>query len=104
MHKTNEEINSTLKEIFQKRFGIDLNTINEEHDAKNLLGKEWGFASRDLIYLYFDVEKAFGITIPQADIIDGKFSSISNIVGIISHQLNQQNKESIVINLQEQQA
>jgi acyl carrier protein len=48
------------------------------------LGKEWGLAPRDLLYLFFDIENEFGISIPEEAIEKGKFDTINNIAGIIS--------------------
>ncbi len=87
MHNSIEKITETLNEIFRSRFDIDLNAINRGFYDKNLLGTEWGLASRDLVYLFFDIEKKWNIAIPEEDILSEKFTTVNNIIDIISGQL-----------------
>lgn len=84
-----------LKKIFIDRFEMSLDSFSSEVLGKNLLGKEFGFAARDLIYLFFDVEKEFGITIPEEDIVAGKFNTFNNILEIIHNQLQKKAKEAV---------
>jgi peptide maturation system acyl carrier-related protein len=72
-----------LKNIIKSRFGVD---FKEDLDA-HLLGASVGMDHMTLIYLFFDIEKEFDIIIPQQDIVAGNFTSINNIVNIVSGQI-----------------
>ncbi|MCX7749033.1 MAG: peptide maturation system acyl carrier-related protein [Clostridia bacterium] len=88
-----EDIRLKIKDILSERFHIDMNQHKEEDDDKELLGDAWGFEPRHLLYLFFDVEKNFGIAIPEKDIAEGKFNTINNIAAVIVKQIAQ-NKET----------
>ncbi|MCX7921763.1 MAG: peptide maturation system acyl carrier-related protein [Clostridia bacterium] len=78
-----DDVNSKLKDVFKNRFDLDIAALGEEALDRELLGAEIRFAPRDLLYLFFDIEKNFDITIPQEAIISGKFNTFNNIVEII---------------------
>ena len=82
-----------MKRIFLDRFQKDLNSCSEEILNSHLLGKDFKLAPRDLLYIYFDVEKEFGIAIPEEDIVAGKFNTFNNIAEIIHNQLQKKEKE-----------
>jgi len=95
MNKSDEDfIVMRLKGIFKNRFEMDLDKCDDEALGKNLLGNEFGMKPRDLIYLFFDIEKEFNITIPQEDIAEGRFNSFNNMIGIIRNQLMAKSKEA----------
>lgn len=52
---------------------------NSGLELKPLLGGEIGLAPRDLLVLFFELEKEFSIKIPEGYIQDGSFQ---NIIGI----------------------
>lgn len=74
---------SKMQEIFAERFALDLNNYTEQDLERSLLSNTFRLSGRDLVYLFYDVEKVFKIKIPEEDILDGKFSSINQIVNII---------------------
>lgn len=85
----NNNINIKLNNIFKARFGIDL--FNNKYDLKindNLLGGKCKLDARDLIYLLYDVEKEFEITISEDDVDNVKFNTIDNIRNIVNKELN----------------
>jgi peptide maturation system acyl carrier-related protein len=82
-----EEIRNRLSKIFKTRFNLDLDSSDESLRDKPLLGAEIRLAPRDLLYLFLDIEKEFTITIPEQEVVAGKFNSINNIIAIISSQL-----------------
>jgi peptide maturation system acyl carrier-related protein len=82
-----DEIMEKLLEIFKARFDRDLSERYPEIQDEHLLGSKLGMEPRHLIYLFFDIEREFGITIPEEQIISCKFSSLSNIARMIQHQL-----------------
>lgn len=89
------DINEKLNSIFKNRFDIYLfnNELNINIDD-NILQK-FKLRARDLIYLLYDVEKEFNITISEDDIDNIKFNTIHNIIAIINKQLQQKEMEII---------
>jgi peptide maturation system acyl carrier-related protein len=82
-----EDIRNRLNNIFKTRFNLDLVNSGESIPGGHLLGKEVRLAPRDLVYLFLDIEKEFAITIPEQEVVAGKFSSFNNIIEIISSRL-----------------
>lgn len=82
-----EEIIDKLSEMFMQRLNIHL-------DGKNftepLLGLEWNLLASDLVYIFFDLEKVFGIQITEEDIDDESLFSVESIINMIIR------KESVV--------
>lgn len=79
----NNDIEKTLADIFYKKFGLNLSNENHALREKNFFSKELGLEPRDLLYLFFDVEKTFDIEISESDILGNKFCTFDNIVEII---------------------
>jgi peptide maturation system acyl carrier-related protein len=82
-----DQIMEKLLAIFKARFERDLSEYCPEIQNEHLLGSKIGMEPRHLIYLFFDIEREFGVTIPQEQIISGEFSNLSNIARMIQHQL-----------------
>lgn len=95
MHKDYENIKISLMNIFKGKFNMDLSGYSADALNKSLLGSMFGMMSAYLLYLFFDIEKEFGITIPEEDIVAGKFSTFNNIVEIITSQLEKKGKEAV---------
>lgn len=79
-----KEIFDGLQKIFSKRFNINLEAADNGKLDKKLLGNEWRFGPRDLLYLFCDIENEFGISISEEKIENGNFDSINNIANIIA--------------------
>jgi acyl carrier protein len=90
-----EDIYIKLSRIFSDRFEIDLKAVPEENFYKHLLGSEFRLAPRDLIYIYLDIEKEFGIAIPDEDIATGGLSTINRMIEIIERQLDIMRKNAV---------
>ncbi|QNU67844.1 peptide maturation system acyl carrier-related protein [Ruminiclostridium herbifermentans] len=82
-----EHIEKKLDDIFKRRFGIEMGQNKDKFRDKKLLGQEFGMPPRDLLYLFFDVEKEFSIKIPQDAIVSGQFSTYNGICKIIYDEL-----------------
>jgi peptide maturation system acyl carrier-related protein len=82
---TKREIETKLAEIFQKRFSLDFPNNPETKEMK-LLGKS-GIPASELLHVYFDVKNIFGISIPEEDIVAGRFDTFSHITDIICEQM-----------------
>ncbi len=79
----NSAVYDIVKKIFNKRFNINLDEKDNTQLNKSLLGKEWGLEARDLLYIYFDIEREFGISISEEVIEEGNFDSVNNIISAI---------------------
>lgn len=84
--KEKEDILLNVKDIFFKVFNIDLEKFEGNYLDEELLGKKIGFVPRHLLYLYFEIEKKFNISIPQENVVDEKFNTLNNIINIIYMQ------------------
>lgn len=92
----NISVNVKLNNIFKNRFGIQLFNNKLDIDINdNLLGSKFRLAARDLIYLLYDVEKEFDITISKDDIDKIEFNTINNIINIINLKLEQKKRNVI---------
>ena len=78
-------IEEELARIFMQRFTLDLLNQPETKNFK-LLGK-LGLPARELLHVYFDVKRVFGILIPEDDVADGRFDTFANIADIICEQI-----------------
>jgi acyl carrier protein len=83
-----EEIVNKLKDVLSKRFRIDLRNAEEHILDEEFLGSTFMMAARDLLYVFYDVEREFGITIPQEDIGNGRFKTFNNVADIIHKEVN----------------
>lgn len=81
-----KDIDKKIKAIFLKRFEMDLDKIQEDFRDTKFLGRKFGMAPRDLLYLFFDVEKEFNIVIPQESIANGEFSTYNGVCEIIRRE------------------
>lgn len=78
MYEINKILLKRAKINFAKRYEL----MNEK-----LLGPYIGLPYRELVHIYFDIEKVFQIKIPESEIANGNFDSLNNIVNVISKQL-----------------
>ena len=76
-------IRERLYGIFKKRFDIYPDLMEPDIIDMNLLGKVFKLKSRDLLYLYFDIENEFNIKIPYEGIINGDFCTMGGILNIL---------------------
>lgn len=79
-------IRRQLDTIFLNRVHFDFPKL-EQKDATildaTLLGPKLRLMPRDLLYLFFDVEKVFGITITQEDIQKNGFRTYRKILDCV---------------------
>ncbi len=82
-----KSIVSRLDKIISNKFGISNMSTSIQLQNDNFLGDKINFAPRDLLILFYEIEKEFSISIPESDIINGKFDTFNNIVEIIKKQV-----------------
>ncbi|KHD13714.1 peptide maturation system acyl carrier-related protein [Clostridium butyricum] len=85
MYNNYQEIKNKLGELLEKRFNI--NFSDNDLVNKSLLGKDINLKSRDLLYIFFDVEDTFNIKIEEKYIVSHKFNTFNNICNIICCEL-----------------
>lgn len=76
------DVESRLALVFQKRVHIDFKVRIDLRDEK-LLGKKIGMYARDLLLILYDIEREFGMKVPDRYIIDGYFDTYNHIIDII---------------------
>ncbi len=80
-------IKETILKIFNERFKIDIARKWNELQDLHFLSNKFGMAPRDLLYLHSDIEGEFDIKISEEHIVNDKFTTLNNIIQIISHEL-----------------
>lgn len=82
------DVNSKLLRLIKEMFDIDY--IGKWEDIKdiNLMSYKLNFEPRELVYLLFEIEKAFNIKIPEEAIVNGSFNNFYNISNIINNQIS----------------
>ena len=78
------ETKKRLNEIFENLIELKLDEKDYDND---LLNNKIGVSPRELVYLYFAIKKEFSISIPEQQILLGKFSTFNGICEIIDTQL-----------------
>ncbi len=89
-HVEYKQIKVKLENLFAKKLHIDVNKSNVDDFNKHLLGTEWNLKPREMVYLLLEIEKEFGIKVPQKDIVSGRFTTYNEISDIIYEKLCQQ--------------
>jgi peptide maturation system acyl carrier-related protein len=84
-----DAVRERLDAVFRRRFGIDPLTLDSGARSSHLLGAPWRLEARDLLYLFFDVEREFAVSIPQERIADGRFSTLEGIERIVYDRLQE---------------
>lgn len=62
---------------------FSLNICVDNSFDKKLFGGPFNLKARDMLILYFELEKHFKIKFPQRDIIEGKFSTLNEITDLV---------------------
>ncbi len=81
---TMDVIRNSLTRLVKSRFP-ELEVSGDLFEAPLLLYLE----ARDLLYLFFDVEKEFGIRIPGEAVCDAGFSDLNGITSIVAECLSE---------------
>ena len=84
---TSQEIELKVKEIISKKFGVPSDKI----DSETRLVEDLKVDSFGAVELMFELEEAFGLSIPDSDI--QRVLSVKDIVGYLSEWLAKQAAE-----------
>jgi acyl carrier protein len=83
---TNQEIELKVREIISKKLDLELGKIG----AESRLAEDLGVDSFGAVELMFELEEAFGLKIPDADI--EQVRSVKDIVAYLSNWLDKHSK------------
>ena len=67
-----------LDSILSKRSGIDFSCC-EDLKKENLLGQKIGMTAGELLHVFFDLEREYGIAISEDDITNGAMMTYNSI-------------------------
>lgn len=76
-------IEAIVNEIFKNKFSIDMGRLSEEQKTRSLLDKTIGLVPRDLLVLFFELQKAFNISFREEDVSEIRFDYYYNIIETI---------------------
>lgn len=78
-----KRIEEMVIHLMKDRLRVNSDLLTTENYDMPLTGKTFGFYARDLVYLFFEVEKSFGIQIDPEQILDGSFNTISGVIKLL---------------------
>ena len=70
-------------EVIKNAVSIDLTKYADQLAEKSLFDLEIGLLPRDLLEIFFELQKVFDITFEETDVIDSRFDMFPNIVECI---------------------
>lgn len=76
-----------MEKMMEERFGFPAGEWSEARREAHFLGASLRLQARDLLYLYTDIERIFGISIPGEEIANGTFASFTGVVSLIMNQV-----------------
>jgi acyl carrier protein len=88
-----EYIEKRFLKVLEKRFNKELAKYLSIEKDQHFLGYKVGLGPSELLYIYFDLEKEFEITISEEHIVSGRFSTFNNIVKIIFDEIQSKTDE-----------
>lgn len=85
-----ENIKNEIIGLISEKIGIDQQKLNDYGKEKSLLDVSIGLQPRDLLTLFFELQRKYEITFEEKDIIESRFDYVDNIVeAIISKQVSE---------------
>lgn len=87
-----KDIECKIKEIFKKKFFLDLNKMKKEEENISLLDPSIGMMPRDLLTLFFELQECFKIKFEEKDILENRFDCYSNIINLVEEKQNSMSK------------
>lgn len=82
-----KEILERIKAIFFKLYKTDIDITSNSSMKADIFTNKYFLQPRDLVYMFFEVQKEFNIRIPQSSIINGCFRTIYGIMETVYSQL-----------------
>jgi peptide maturation system acyl carrier-related protein len=87
--KLSKSVETDFEQLFNKMFNLKKRfesdaTLKDEY----LMGKKIGLQPRELLCLFFAIEKKFNIKIPQEDIVNNRFDTYNKILDLVCELKN----------------
>jgi acyl carrier protein len=77
------EIRDEIIELISDKVGIDKDRLYHYGKDKSLLDASIGLQPRDMLTLFFDLQRKYRISFAESDIIEKRFDFLDNIVDAI---------------------
>jgi acyl carrier protein len=74
-----QQVLDKLSEIIKRRFNFEPKNISPNWENELLLSSKFNFTARELVYLFFEVQREFALKIPQEYILNGSFKTAGGI-------------------------
>lgn len=85
-----ENIKNEIIGLISEKIGIDQQKLNDYGKEKSLLDISIGLQPRDLLTLFFELQRKYEIAFEERDIMESRFDYVDNIVeAIISKQVSE---------------
>ena len=86
MTVSNKNINDKLDKVFIEKFGCSADKVEMLKEPR-FLSSKIGFSAANLLELFLEVEKEFGITFSKDEILSTQFDDYTELVEGISKKL-----------------
>ena len=82
-----KDIENRISRLMLNKFEFHVENLINEDKRKSLLNPQIGFQAIDMIVLFMELEKEFGIMFTEEDVINYRFDVYDSIVGIIEEKV-----------------
>lgn len=81
-----ENIKNEIIRLISEKIGIDQQKLNDYGKEKSLLDASIGLQPRDLLTLFFELQRKYDIIFVERDIIEKRFDYLDNMVDAVIHK------------------
>lgn len=78
-----EKIRDEIIELISGKMGVDQQKLYNYGKEKSLLDAAIGLQPRDLLTLFFELQRKYGVAFEEKDIIERRFDYLDNMVDAI---------------------
>lgn len=82
----NEKIYEIIVEVLKNRLNVNPVILTHNNFNVPLTNRLFGFTARDLMYLFFEIERAFKINIDVNHLNHNKFNTITGIYELVAEK------------------
>lgn len=86
------EIMSSIDTLLMNKFQVPSEVIMNNNKSQPLIGRTFNIDTITLTYLFFEIQKIFGIKIYFQDLLDYKFITCEGIAEVVERQINHGDK------------
>jgi len=81
------DVRDWLFRIINENFGRDLRSMKDDQGEMNLFGLHIHLSARDMVYMFYLIEKKFDIMLNEDDVDNDRFYTINGLIDIITSKL-----------------